>query len=410
MWEEELEVVCLRAYRGLRAVVARRATSRTPAGVICICGFRRQTMTNDITAFVGMDVHKDSIAVAVADVGRAAPRFVGTCGPTVGTLIKTLSRLGQPAHTLCAYEAGPTGFALARELARQGWACEVIAVSKTPRRPGERVKMDRRDALSLASYLRSGELTPVTVPDERDEAIRDLSRAREDAVRARLKARQQLKSMLLRHGKPYTGKTSWGPTHELFLARIAFDHPAQQIAWAEYRSAVLEADQRVERITAALREQVGEWRFSPVVQALMCFKGIDLVSAVTLVSELGDLHRFEHPKQLMAYLGLVPSEFSSGQTRSQGGITKTGNAHVRRALIEAAWCYRYSARMSRPITERQQGQPRNVCEIAWRAQLRLCTRYRRLAARGMHPNKICVAVARELAAFLWEAGRQVSYH
>lgn len=174
--------------------------------------------------------------------------------------------------------------------------------------------------------------------------------------------------------KAYTGKTSWGATHERFLTRIAFDHPAQQIAWAEYRSAVLETGQRVERITQALREQVANWRFSAVVPALMCFKGIDFVAAVTLVAELGDLHRFEHPKQLMAYLGLVPSEFSSGQSRSQGSITKTGNAHVRRVLVEAAWCYRYSARMSRPVTERQQGQPRSVCEIAWRAQLRLCAR------------------------------------
>lgn len=366
-------------------------------------------MEDDITVFVGLDVHKDSIAVAVADAGREAPRFVGTCGPKTSELLKTLSHVGEAAHTLVAYEAGPTGFALARELARHGWHCQVIAVSKMPRRPGERIKTDRRDALTLASYLRSGELTPVTVPDVRDEAIRDLSRAREDAVRARLKARQQLKAMLLRHGKPYTGKTSWGPSHELFLARVAFEHPAQQIAWAEYRSAVLEAGQRVERITQALREQASDWRFGGAVQALMCFKGIDFVAAVTLACELGDLHRFEHPKQLMAYLGLVPSEFSSGQSRSQGSITKTGNAHVRRVLVEAAWCYRYSARMSRPVTERQVGQPRNVCDTAWRAQLRLCARYRRLAARGMHANKICVAVARELAAFLWEAARQVQH-
>lgn len=366
-------------------------------------------MEDDITAFIGLDVHKDSIAVATAEAGRDAPRFVGTCGPKINEVCKTLAHLGKPAHTLVAYETGPTGFALARELAAHGWRCQVVAVSKTPRRPGERVKTDRRDALSLAGYLRAGELTAVTIPDARDEAIRDLSRAREDAVRARLKARQQLKAMLLRHGKPYTGKTSWGPTHERFLARIAFDHPAQQIAWAEYRSAVLEAGQRVDRLTQALREQVLDWRLGKVVQALMCFKGIDFVAAATLVAELGDLRRFEHPKRLMAYLGLVPSEFTSGPSRSQGSITKTGNSHVRRMLVEAAWCYRYSARMSRPVTERNEGQPRSVCEVAWRAQLRLCTRYRRLQARGMHSNKICVAVARELAAFIWEAGRLVDY-
>lgn len=366
-------------------------------------------MEDDITVFIGLDVHKDSIAVAAADAGRGAPRFIGTCGAKLNEVCKTLANLGTPAHSLVAYEAGPTGFALARELAGHGWRCQVIAVSKTPKRPGERIKTDRRDALSLAGYLRAGELTPVTIPDARDEAIRDLSRAREDAVRARLKARQQLKAMLLRHGKPYAGKTSWGPTHERFLARIAFDHPAQQIAWAEYRSAVLEAGQRVDRVTQALRDQVVDWRLGEVVLALMCFKGIDFVAAVTLTAELGDLHRFEHPKQLMAYLGLVPSEMSSGKSRSQGSITKTGNSHVRRVLVEAAWCYRYSARMSRPVSERQQGQPRSVCEVAWRAQLRLCTRYRRLSARGMHSNKICVAVARELAAFLWEAARIVDH-
>jgi transposase len=364
-------------------------------------------MENDITVFVGLDVHKDTIAVAVAEAGRTAPRFVGTCGPTLAELLKVLSHLGQPARTLLAYEPGPRGLALARDRARHGWRCQVVAVSKTPQKSGKRIKTDRRDALALAGYLRSAELTPVSLPDERDEAMRDLTRAREDAVRARLKARQQLKAMLLRHGKRFPGKTSWGSTHEKFLARIAFEHPAQQIAFAEYRSAVLEASERVERITAALREQAADWRYGCVVQALMCFKGIDFVAAVTLVAELGDLHRFGHPRQLMAYLGLIPSEYSSGPSHTRGGITKAGNGHVRRMLVEAAWSYRHSARMSRPVTERQQGQPRAACDIAWRAQLRLCARYRRLSARGLHANKICVAVARELCAFLWEAGRLV---
>jgi len=364
-------------------------------------------MHDDITAFVGLDVHKDCIAIAVAAAGRSAPRFVGTCGPRLAELTKAISHLGEPAHTLLAYEAGPTGFALARQLGAAGWRCEVIAVSKVPVRPGNRIKTDRRDALTLAGFLRAGELTAVTVPDARDEAIRDLSRAREDAVRARLKARQQLKAMLLRHGRRYAGKTSWGPTHERYLSQIAFEHPAQQIAWAEYRSAVTDADERVQRITAALREQIEHWRFGAAVHALMCFKGIDLVAATTLLAELGDLHRFEHPKQLMAYLGLVPSEHSSGDSRARGSITKTGNTHARRVLVEAAWCYRNSARMSRPVTERNSGQPKTVRDIAWRAQLRLCARYRRLSARGMHSNKVCVAVARELAAFAWEAARHV---
>lgn len=364
-------------------------------------------MRDDITAYVGLDVHKDSIAVAVAPAGRSEPRFVGTCGPKLAELIKAVSHVGKPAHTLLAYETGPCGFALARELIAAGWRCEVIAVSKVPVRPGERIKTDRRDALTLAGYLRAGELTPVVIPDARDEAIRDLSRAREDAVRARLKARQQINAMLLRHGQFYPGKTRWGPTHVRFLSNVAFEHPAQQFAWAEYRSAVKDADERVQRITAALREHAELWRFGPVVKALMCFKGIDFVAAVTLIAELGDLHRFEHPKQLMAYLGLVPSEHSTGESRVRGSITKSGNSHVRRVLIEAAWCYRYSARMSRPVTDRNRKQPKAVRDIAWRAQIRLCARYRRLAARGMHSNKVCVAIARELAAFIWEAARCV---
>jgi transposase len=364
-------------------------------------------MKDDITAFVGLDVHKDTIAIAVAHEGRGEAQFVGTCGPELPELLKTLSRLCSPLHTLIAYEAGPSGFALARQLGAAGWPCQVIAVSKTPRKPGERVKTDRRDALSLARYLRSGDLTPVVIPDARDEAIRDLSRARQDAVRARLKVRQQLKAMLLRHGERFPGKTSWGATHERYLSRIGFEHAAQQIAFAEYRAAVLEAHERVERITAALRDQLEHWRYGPVVKALMCFKGIDFVAAATIVSELGDMHRFAHPKQLMAYLGLVPSEYSSGTARAQGSITKTGNSHVRRILIESAWCYRYSARLSRPVTQRQLEQPKVIRDIAWRAQLRLCSRYRRLCGRGLHSNKICVAVARELAGFLWEAARHV---
>jgi transposase len=357
--------------------------------------------------YVGLDVHKDSIAIAVAHAGRAEPRFVGTCGPELRELLKALSHLGTASDILIAYEAGPSGFALARQLAAGGWRCQVIAVSKTPRKPGERIKTDRRDALALARYLRSGELTAVVIPDATDEAIRDLSRARQDAVRARLKARQQLKAMLLRHGKPFPGKTSWGATHERYLARVAFEHSSQQIAFAEYRSAIMDAHERVERISAALREHIEHWRFGALVKALMCFKGIDFIAAVTIVAEIGDMHRFEHPRQLMAYLGLVPSEYSSGTSRAQGSITKTGNTHVRRILVESAWCYRYSARLSRPVAERQLEQPKAVRDIAWRAQLRLCSRYRRLCGRGMHSNKICVAVARELSAFIWEAARHV---
>lgn len=364
-------------------------------------------MQNDITAFVGLDVHKDSIAVAVADPGRAAPRFVGTTGPQLAQLLKALSHLGAPQTMLIAYEAGPCGYGLARHLIALGYRCEVIAVAKMPRKPGERIKTDRRDALTLARYLRSAELTAVVIPDERDEAIRDLSRAREDAVRARLKARQQLKAMLLRHGYRYTGKSSWTAAHERYLAVIRFEHPAQDIAYAEYRNAVRDAHERIERITAALREQVVSWRWNGLVQAFMTLRGVQFVTAVTLLAELGDLRRFEHPKRLMSFLGLVPSEYSTGEARVQGKITKTGNGHVRRVLIESAWTYRLPARMSREILLRNEGQPKTVREIAWRAQLRLCSRFHRLQARGVHHNKACVAIARELTGFIWNIPRQL---
>jgi len=397
--------------RGLPPVVSWVAYVSAPShmqnakGVIC-SHHRRQTVQDDITAFVGLDVHKDSTAVAVAAPGRAAAQFIGTCGPQLAQLLKVLSRLGSPQSVLVAYEAGPCGYGLARHLSAHGYRCEVIAVSKMPRRPGERVKTDRRDALTLASYLRSAELTSVVIPDERDEAIRDLVRAREDAVRARLKARHQLKAMLLRHGCRYDGKRSWTLAHERYLAKVTFEHPAQDIAYAEYRSAVREAHERVERLSGALQDQVTSWRWRSLVQALMALRGVQLVTAATLVAELGDLKRFSHPKLLMSYVGLVPSEYSTGQTRVQGKITKTGNGHVRRVLIESAWSYRLAARMSQPLLVRNEGQPTTVRDIAWRAQLRLCGRFRRLKARGVHQNKVCVAIARELTGFIWHIAQQ----
>lgn len=227
-------------------------------------------------------------------------------------------------------------------------------------------------------------------------------------MHARQKARQHIKAMLLRHGLRYEGKTAWGPAHERYLAAVAFEHDAQRIAWAEYRAAASAAHERVERLEQALRSQAADGRFGPAVAALRCFKGIDFVAAVTLVAEIVDLHRFAHPKQLMAYLGLVPSEHSSGASRAQGSLTKTGNAHARRVLVESAWSYHHSARMSVELTRRNQGQPAAVRDIAWRAQLRLCARMRRLRARGVHENKACVAIARELVGFVWHAGRTVA--
>ncbi len=365
-------------------------------------------MNKSITGYVGLDVHATSTAISYAPAGRAKPRFIGTVNPKRPQLIKALTQLGKPASLVVVYEAGPCGYELARELAHEGYHCEVVAPSKIPRSPGDRVKTDRRDALQLASLARAGALVPVVVPDARDEAVRDLSRTREDAVRARLKARQQLKALLLRHGRRYSGKTSWTAAHERYLATLTFDHPAQDIAFAEYRQAVAESHGRVERLTQALAHQVEQWRMRPVVFALMSLRGLDLVAATTLVAELGDLRRFARARDLMGYLGLVPSEHSSGPKRRLGAITKTGNGHARRILVEAAWNYRYPARISRVLQVRQEGQPAAVRDIAWRAQLRLCDRYRRLSARGVQHNKVCVAIARELLGFVWDIGQQVA--
>src|SRR5882724_8038954 len=246
-------------------------------------------MDEPITGFVGLDAHAESIAIGVAEAGREAARFVGTVGSRRSELEKALKKLGTPESLQIVYEAGPCGYGLVRELRAHGYRCEVVAPSKIPRQPGERIKTDRRDALKLASLSRAGELVTVVVPDDRDEAIRDLSRAREDAVRARLQARQQLKALLLRHGRRYTGKSSWTAAHERYLATITFAHPAQDIAFAEYRQAVREGQDRVERLTEALRQQVEGWRMLPVVAALKTLRGLDFVAAMTVVAEIGDL-------------------------------------------------------------------------------------------------------------------------
>jgi transposase len=371
----------------------------------------RQTVKETITAYVGLDIHKDSVAVAIADSGRTAPRFVGTTNPLPSELCKALRRQRcRPENTLLVYEAGPCGYGWVRYLRKQHWNCEVIAPSRITRSPSEkRIKTDRRDALMLARQLRAGDLTRIVVPDERDEAIRDLVRAREDACAARLRVRLQMKAMLLRHGCDYVRRNSWSQAHERHLSTVRFEHPAQEIAFNEYRQAAKEACERVERITAALRELCESWRMNPMVKALMCLKGLDFVAAVTFVAEIGDLSRFAHPRALMSYLGLVPSEFSSGNTRRQGEITKCGNKHARRILVEAAWNNRFKAQVTRVLQVRQEGQPKIIRDIAWKAQLRLSKRWRSLAmGRKLNQNKICVAIARELSGFIWDVARHVT--
>jgi len=364
-------------------------------------------MDKGIKLFVGLDVHKDTIAVGVAEATGGEARFVCTLAHDLAKLVKLLGRYGEPARVQVVYEAGPTGYGLYRELRRRGYACQVIAPSLIPKRAGVRIKTDRRDGVKLAGLSRAGELTAVWVPDECDEAMRDLVRAREDAVQARHAARMQLKAFLLRQGVRYRGKSSWGLAHARWLATLSFAQPGQQLAFAEYWQAVRSAHERVQRLTAVLGEALCGWRFEPVVRALMSLRGLDLVSAFTLVAEIGDISRFASAAELMGYLGLVPSERSSGATVRKGAITKTGNAHARRVLTEAAWNYRFPARIARALALRQEGLAEPIRAISWKAQLRLCGRFRALRGRGVHQNKVCVAVARELAGFVWAVARAV---
>jgi transposase len=359
--------------------------------------------------FIGMDVHKNSITIAIADQGRRGPaRTYGAINNDLGALDKFCRKMVSTASELhFVYEAGPCGYGIYRHLTDKGFDCMVAAPSLIPKKSGERIKNDRRDAKKLARLHRAGELTAVYVPDLEDEAMRDLTRAREDAVSATRKAKQQLKAFLLRHHIVFSGRSKWSKAYFNWLSDIAMAHPAQQVALQEYIDAVHEHMHRVDRLTDQIRQLAPNWRLAPVVAALQAARGVSLIVAVTILAEIGDLNRFEHPDQLMGYLGLVPSEHSSGDKVKRGGITKTGNGHARKVLVEAAWAYRMKPRVSRVLLKRQQGLSDQVRQIAWKAQLRLCTRYRRMAGRGKPKQVVVTAIARELSAFLWAIAKQV---
>jgi len=366
-------------------------------------------MQNTTTLFVGLDVHKDSIAVAYAPEDRSADAtFLGPIGTRQADIDKLVRRLQSKAPRLVfAYEAGPCGYVLHRYLTRKGLDCLVVAPSLIPRKAGDRVKTDRRDALQLARLLRSGDLTPIYVPSVEDEAIRDLTRARDDAMRNLKAAKLRLKSFLLRLGLNYTGKASWNDAHLRYLAKLVCPTPAQQIVFQEYLRAVSEQVDRLQRLDSELRDHVSSWRLFPVVEALQALRGVQHTVAVTTVAEIGDLTRFDSPRQLAAFLGLIPGEYSTGESRRQGPITKAGNGHARRALIEGAWAYRFPAKVSELLQKRLEKLPQSIQNIAWKAQVRLCKRFRRLIARGKHPNVAVTAIARELAAFMWAIAKEV---
>lgn len=368
---------------------------------------RRQIMEKCNT-FVGMDVHKNSIAIAIADQGREVEvRSYGKIDGTLSALDKVVRKCVSKGRLLhFVYEAGPCGYEIYRHLTSKGFDCTVVAPSKIPKKSGDRIKNDHRDAILLARLHRAGELTSVYVPVAEDEAMRDLSRAREDAKSNEKKAKQRLLAFLLRSGHRYSGKSPWSQIYMRWLSDIKMPHQSQQIVLQEYINTLTEGTLRVTRLTKKIQELVPEWRMYPVVKALQSLRGVSLIVSTTTVAEIGDLNRFESPVELMGYLGLVPSEYSTGEKTKRGSITKTGNGHVRRVLVEAAWAYRLRARVSRAILKRQEGLPQEILDISWKAQVRLCSRYKHLWSKGKAKQVIVTAIARELCAFMWAIAKE----
>ena len=360
-------------------------------------------MSENSITWVGLDAHKNSIKVAAFSPDQPEPREwqEATTLEAILRLARKLIRQA-PGPVRCCYEAGPTGYALQRQLRQAGVECTVIAPSLTPVQPGLRIKTDRRDARKLAELFRAGLLTEVHPPSESDEALRDLCRCRDDVRVDLLRARHRLSKFLLRRHCIYRqAKHHWATRHGAWLEALRFDDPVSQATFDSYQLAVQQLEERLQQLDVRLAEFGGQDPYREPVAWLRCFKGIDTVTAVCLVAELHDFRRFRSPRELMAYVGLVPSECSSGERERRGAITKAGNRHVRRLLVEAAWHHRHRPALSEPLRRRREGQPARVLAIADRAQERLAARYRRMTLQGKIQPKTIVAMARELTGYLW---------
>ena len=359
--------------------------------------------------YVGLDVHKETIVVTVAEEGRSKSRFYGEIANTAKAVEKMVAALSAEGEVISfCYEAGPCGYGLYRQITDLGHECVVVAPSLIPRKPGDRVKTDRRDSDGLSRLHRAGELTSVWVPDQTQEALRDLVRCRADLVQMQKTAKQILNAFVLRQGFHYPSeKSKWTQAYWRWLEKKRLTHPTQQVVMQEYLDPVRRLEERIKAIEQQMSASLEHWDLAPLVQALMAMRGIRLVTAMGVVAELGDLSRFDKPTQLMAYLGVVPSEDSSGQSQKRGGITKAGNSHVRKLLVESAWSYQFQARKSGQIQRRAEQCSPAVQDIAWKAQCRLCARYKRLQRRGMLRVKIVTAIARELCGFIWAIAREV---
>jgi len=358
--------------------------------------------------YIGLDVHKETIVIAIADAGRGEAKAWKTLPYDLPRLIKAIALIADGAEVEVCYEAGPTGYGIQRALQKAGYTCHVVAPSLIPVKSGNRVKTDRRDAAKLAHFLRSGDLTAITIPDEERESLRDLERSRDDAKRAERVTRQQLGKFLLRRDLRYTEGINWTKKHLDWVRRLQLEDEVTQTVLDDYLLTVENATERVKRLTNALEEKILASSLAPLVRGLMVLRGVAMVTGSTIAAEIGDFRRFRTAKQFMAYVGLTPTEDSSGERIRRGAITKCGNRHVRHLLVESAQHYRRRPGISVALRKRSADQPEKLRQIGWEAQKRLHKRLGALTARGKPGNKAIVAVARELAGFVWAIGKEVS--